>query len=126
MNIHALVNKLERIDDFGTGIAQEVMAVCGIPDYETVFHRVLKLVECGASLEAVIALHRHLRPEWFWRCGQTPLFPNGWAHISETDLNNTTPGLNEFGYSGGKAATPAIALCICILRSAAPLDKGGE
>ncbi|TWB61643.1 hypothetical protein FBZ98_101988 [Rhizobium sp. ERR 922] len=116
MTLSTLLSKLERSKDFGTGLAQEIMSVCGIRDYETVFHRVLKLVECGATLDAAVALVNRLLPGWYWRCGQTSLFPKGWAFISEGHPDHTSPGVNEFGYTGGKA-TVCCALLICALRA---------
>jgi len=69
-----------------------------------------------ASVDAAAELLQNKLPGWFWRCGSTPLFPNGWAFISRTDANNALPG-DEFACSDGKAATPAIALVLATLRA---------
>lgn len=68
------------------------------------------------SVDAAIRLLKKVLPGWFWRCGATPLFPNGWAHVSRTDASNCDRR-DEVSCSSGKAATPAIALCIATLRA---------
>lgn len=69
-----------------------------------------------SSTDAAVSVLNEALPGWFWRCGSTPLFPNGWAFISRTDANNALPG-DEFACSDGKAATPAIALVLATLRA---------
>jgi hypothetical protein len=69
-----------------------------------------------SSVDAALALHERVLPGWFWRCGETPLFPKGWAYVSRTDASNCDKK-DEAASSDGKAASPAIALCIATLKA---------
>lgn len=74
------------------------------------------------SMDAAIALLRKVLPNWFWRCGQTSLFPNGWAYISRLDPSHCDR-CDEAASSNGKAANAASALCIALLRA---IEAKGE
>ncbi|MBM7046087.1 hypothetical protein [Rhizobium lusitanum] len=61
-----LIAALEKSTDFGSRMAQDVMSACGIRYFETDFHRILKLVECGAQIDAAIALVERAMPGYGW------------------------------------------------------------
>ncbi|NTG73245.1 hypothetical protein G6M02_07865 [Agrobacterium rhizogenes] len=120
--LEELIAALEMADDLGTQIMQDIMFACGIRDYDTAFHRILKLVECGAQIDAAVALLGRVKPGWFWRGGDVPVgkyergeYQHGWAHISKTDASNCDRD-DEFT---GWAATPVLALLIATLRALA-------
>lgn len=69
-----------------------------------------------ASIDAAVGLVATSLPGWYWRTGQTSLFPNGWALVSRHHPDHCTER-DEAGSSDGKAATPAIALCISVLKA---------
>lgn len=68
------------------------------------------------SVDAALAVLDRALPGWFWRCGATTLFPNGWAHVSRYDGSNCN-FRDEAACADGKASTPAIALCIAVLKA---------
>ena len=69
-----------------------------------------------ASIDAAIALAEIVLPGWKWRVGRTELFPNGWAYVHKYDPSNCDR-TDEAACADGKAATPAIALLIALLRA---------
>ncbi|MGN6776941.1 hypothetical protein [Rhizobium sp.] len=118
--LEELIAELEKAGDLGSRVMQDVMFACGIRDYDTAFHRILKLVECGAQIDAAVALVNRVLPGWFWRGGNVPAgkyergaYQHGWGHISKTDASNCDRD-DEFT---GWAATPELALCIAVLRA---------
>ena len=71
----------------------------------------------SASLDAAVALAERVLPGWYWRCGRTVLFPNGWAYVSRLHADHCTER-DEAACSDGKAANVAIALCLATLKAA--------
>jgi len=69
-----------------------------------------------ASVDAAIALAERVLPGWKWRVGRTELFPNGWAYVHKYDPSNCDRK-DEAACADGRAATPAIALLIALLRA---------
>lgn len=69
-----------------------------------------------ASIDAAIALAERVLPGWKWRVGRTEVFPNGWAYVHKYDPSNCDR-IDEAACADGKAATPAIALLIALLRA---------
>ncbi|WPM82757.1 hypothetical protein R5W60_16585 [Brucella pseudintermedia] len=69
-----------------------------------------------ASVDAAIALAERVLPGWKWRVGRTELFPNGWAYVHKYDPSNCDRA-DEAACADGKAANPAIALLIALLRA---------
>jgi hypothetical protein len=69
-----------------------------------------------ASLDAAVSLANRVLPGWFWRCGSTPLFPNGWAHVSRYRADHCDRQ-DEASCADGKAANVAIALVLTTLRA---------
>ncbi len=69
-----------------------------------------------ASVDAVIALAERVLPGWKWRVGRTEVFPNGWAYVHKYDPSNCDR-IDEAACADGKAANPAIALLIALLRA---------
>lgn len=68
------------------------------------------------SLDAAVALVERCLPGWYWRTGRTSLFPNGWAYISRTHPSHCDRE-DEASCADGKAANPAIALLLALLRA---------
>lgn len=53
-----------------------------------------------------------LLPEgWFWRCGRTSLY-EGWAFVNRTHPDHC----DRHDEAGGTAASPALALCLAIVK----------
>ncbi|WP_273771739.1 hypothetical protein [Brucella intermedia] len=69
-----------------------------------------------ASIDAAIALAERVLPGWKWRVGRTEVFPNGWAYVHKYDPSNCDR-IDEAACADGKAANPAIALLIALLRA---------
>lgn len=69
-----------------------------------------------ASIDAAVSLAGRVLPGWFWRCGSTPLFPNGWAHVSRYHADHCDRR-DEASCADGKAANVAIALVLATLRA---------
>lgn len=69
-----------------------------------------------ASIDAAVNFFVHVLPNWGWRIGRTSLFPNGWAFISRLPPDHCDQG-DEAASADGKAANPAIALCIATLKA---------
>lgn len=69
-----------------------------------------------ASVDAAAELLQNKLPGWFWRCGSTPLFPNGWAHVSRYHADHCDRQ-DEASCADGKAANVAIALVLATLRA---------
>lgn len=76
----------------------------------------LGIADFTSDLGAAVRLCRDVLPGWFWRCGSTSLFPNGWAHVSRFHADHCDRK-DEAASADGKAATPAIALCIAIMKA---------
>lgn len=69
-----------------------------------------------SSIDAAVSLAERVLPGWFWRCGSTPLFPNGWAHVSRYHADHCDRQ-DEASCADGKAANVAIALVLATLRA---------
>lgn len=69
-----------------------------------------------SSIDAAVSLANRVLPGWFWRCGSTPLFPNGWAHVSRYHADHCDRQ-DEASCADGKAANVAIALVLATLRA---------
>ncbi|KAB2680372.1 hypothetical protein [Brucella pseudintermedia] len=75
-----------------------------------------KTPKLTASVDATIALAERVLPGWKWRVGRTELFPNGWAYVHKYDPSNCDRK-DEAACADGRAANPAIALLIALLRA---------
>lgn len=79
-------------------------------------HGTYKAPAYTASVDAAIALAERVLPGWNWRVGRTELYPNGWSYVHKYDPSNCDR-TDEAACADGKAANPAIALCIALLRA---------
>ncbi|NTJ67582.1 hypothetical protein G6M50_06360 [Agrobacterium rhizogenes] len=119
--IEELISALEKATDLGSRVMQDIMFTCGIRYYDTAFYRILNLVECGAQIDAAIALVERVLPGYGWDVASNtahikacldPEFgkPIGkhphWAAVSNISSKKFEDG-----------ATPAIALCIAALKT---------
>lgn len=105
----------EKIDRFGIE-----HAVKSATSHQNVWSSALPAY--SASLDAVIALVEKVLPGWYWRVGRTSLFPNGWAYISRTHPSHCDRE-DEAACADGKAANPAIALLLALLRALQSGDR---
>lgn len=80
-----------------------------------------KIARYTASVDAAIALAERVLPGWKWRVGRTELFSNGWSYVHKYDPSNCDR-TDEAACADGKAANPAIALCIALLRAKEACD----
>ncbi len=76
----------------------------------------LGIADFTRDMQCAVRLCADALPGWFWRCGCTPLFPNGWAHVSRHHADHCDRA-DEASSADGKAANPAIALCIAVVKA---------
>lgn len=88
-----------------------------------VCHNCTRWDELTASIDAAVALVELMLPGWFWRCGRTSLFPNGWAFLAKHAPDHCDRG-DEFAAADGKAQTPAIAILLSLFRALEAKDTG--
>lgn len=109
---------VRRIEAAQSGLAEEHWANWQASPDGTVYdpHTRYSSKPFTASVDAAIALAERVLPGWKWRVGRTELFPNGWAYVHKYDPSNCDR-TDEAACADGKAANPATALCIALLRS---------
>lgn len=132
MQIEALIERLEKLDgpdrDADWRIEKVIVRPEAFPDIEMwppfgpgcKFDK--SIPRYTASLDATIALAEKVLPGWYWCVGRASLFPNGWAYISRTHPSHCDRE-DEAACADGKAANPAIALLLTLLRA---LQSGGR
>ncbi len=109
---------VRRIEAARSGLAEEYWANWQASPDGTVYdpHTRYSSNPFTASVDAAIALAERVLPGWKWRVGRTELFPNGWAYMHKYDPSNCDR-TDEAACADGKAANPAIALLIALLRA---------
>ena len=109
---------VRRIEAARSGLAEEYWANWQASPDGTVYdpHTRYSSNPFTASVDAAIALAERVLPGWKWRVGRTELFPNGWAYVHKYDPSNCDRK-DEAACADGRAANPAIALLIALLRA---------
>jgi len=118
MTIEELISRLEKAKGPDRELDGEIHIACGLAGdsahtWGPYLRRKMVRPAYTSSIDAALRLKDKILPGWFWRVGHGSVQP-GWAHLNRVHPDHCDPE----DVSTGWAASPALALCVAILRAA--------
>ncbi len=122
-NLADLISRLEKAKGPDRDLDGEIHVACGLAGdgahtWGPYLRRKMARPDYTASIDAALYLKDEVLPGWYWRVGHGSVEP-GWAHLNRVHPDHCL----KTDEAHGLGSTPALALCVAILRAKKGLQQ---